>query len=321
MPTPKQVKSDIAAFLNANDKAAARTALEAETAGAAAAVAAAKQDASADLTAYADAADAAARRALIGAADAATNTGDEDTASILDKLKGAAEDPDRIGAEYLPETLEVDYVELQDQTGLEIPDHSLGRKGDELYFGNSPVLTPNQRFSGSISTGVSTLGTFNIPAAVMVEAGELWLELDLHYFTSVSGVDNPKVGILFNFDENGADDLSTGAWLYIPQPYPCAGSLRLRMKLVLSDIDGLLPDFSELTAGVELIQSGTGSGLQTITGIMHGNSGTLIEMAFAGGATAAQPAIATIKIGVFPDGEVNTSTVTFVGSCLIKPYA
>jgi hypothetical protein len=135
--------------LTTQDKADIRTDLEAETAGAAAAVAAAKHDASADLTAYADAADAAARRALIGAADAATNTGDEDTESILAKIG----DGERIGAEYMPDALPLDSFSLQDFTSAALgagnfASDLLGRicRHDGTTIGGVPI-TP-QRYAG-----------------------------------------------------------------------------------------------------------------------------------------------------------------------------
>ena len=92
MPTPKQVKSDIAAFLNADDKAAARTALEAAPA------------LGADDNYVTDAEKAALHshdNAEALAAVSGTNTGNEDTASILAKIG----DGELIGAEYMPDAI------------------------------------------------------------------------------------------------------------------------------------------------------------------------------------------------------------------------
>jgi hypothetical protein len=44
-----------------------------------------------------------------------------------------------------PNTIELDYIELADQTGFTIPENSLGRKGDIPYFGEIPI-TPSREF-------------------------------------------------------------------------------------------------------------------------------------------------------------------------------
>lgn len=44
-----------------------------------------------------------------------------------------------------PNTIELDYIELADQTGFTIPENSLGRKGNVPYFGEIPI-TPNREF-------------------------------------------------------------------------------------------------------------------------------------------------------------------------------
>jgi hypothetical protein len=44
-----------------------------------------------------------------------------------------------------PNVLELDYIELADQSGFTIPENSLGRKGNVPYFGESPI-TPNKEY-------------------------------------------------------------------------------------------------------------------------------------------------------------------------------
>jgi hypothetical protein len=44
-----------------------------------------------------------------------------------------------------PNVLELDYIELADQSGFTIPENSLGRKGNVPYFGESPIA-PNKEY-------------------------------------------------------------------------------------------------------------------------------------------------------------------------------
>jgi hypothetical protein len=109
-----------------------------------------------------------------------TNTGDEDTESILAKIG----DGERIGAEYLPETIEVNYLEVADQSGYTIPENSFGRKGVVPYFGNNPI-TDGQRivFSDNLaSTGSSSrkkLGSFSISDGEMVVGKTFMLAMNI----------------------------------------------------------------------------------------------------------------------------------------------
>lgn len=45
-----------------------------------------------------------------------------------------------------PNVLELDYIELADQSGFTIPENSLGRKGNVPYFGESPITSNKEYF-------------------------------------------------------------------------------------------------------------------------------------------------------------------------------
>lgn len=119
------------------------------------------------------------------------NNGDETTATILDKLKGAAADATRIGAEYMPETLETVLIELATvPVDTILPANNLGADpngnpviGDGVTSGGLQIATPSKRrfhglkyiTSGELSeagTGGTpiqkSLGSFAIPASKAV---------------------------------------------------------------------------------------------------------------------------------------------------------
>lgn len=134
MPSPITVSTDIADLLDSADKASARTALNVDVAGTAAAIVdntayneatwngvtgyAPSKDAVRDKFVSVDAAIATKANAL-GEDDnyvtdaektklsnlSGTNTGDETTLRVTTLLQGAEADPTRIGAEYLPDAL------------------------------------------------------------------------------------------------------------------------------------------------------------------------------------------------------------------------
>jgi hypothetical protein len=103
-----------------DEKIAFRSAVGAETAGAASAAQAASQPVNANLTAYANAANAAARRTLIGAGTVET------AADVLNRLQGAEADPDRIGAEYLPDALILDAASSNPNGGMSVANGDYG---------------------------------------------------------------------------------------------------------------------------------------------------------------------------------------------------
>jgi hypothetical protein len=94
--------------------------------------------------------------------------------SITAKLGGTVPVANKIGNEFLKDTLEVDYISLTDHTGLTIPAATLGQKGNIAYFGNSPITEfRTLRFISNITaTGVAEtrtlLGSIAVPAAFNV---------------------------------------------------------------------------------------------------------------------------------------------------------
>lgn len=60
-------------------------------------------------------------------------------AEITETLQGAQADPTRIGAEYMPETFNVDWFTCTDQAGVEIPASSYAQKNGVPYFGDAPL--------------------------------------------------------------------------------------------------------------------------------------------------------------------------------------
>lgn len=91
--------------------------------------------------------------------------------SITAKLGGTVPVANKIGNEYLKDTLEVDYITLTDHTGLTIPASTLGQKGGVAYFGNSPISDfKTLRFvTGKTATGTAEtrflLGSIAVPAS------------------------------------------------------------------------------------------------------------------------------------------------------------
>lgn len=111
-----------------------------------------------------------------------------------------------LGADDSPEfeSLTVDGVELADSTGFTVPPNTLGRKGGELYFGNTPVAEGETKFNlASITSngagGKASLLSFDIPASQMV-AGYWAIEMRIGAnFTSVAP---QSWGVLMDFIDN-----------------------------------------------------------------------------------------------------------------------
>jgi hypothetical protein len=111
----------------------------------------------------------------------------ENTAeAVLDKLKGAAEDPERIGAEYMPDAIEADWLETSDMAGETIPAGAYSRKGNIPYFGDSPLrdqLVSSFGFNALLSIDAAKLysvylGSFPIAASDAVDGKNFFFTLD-----------------------------------------------------------------------------------------------------------------------------------------------
>lgn len=90
-------------------------------------------------------------------AEAAARIEGDSTPSVLAALQGDEEDPDRIGAEYLPEVIPVVAVTLSDTTGLILPAGSLGLDAsgnlvlhDGVTAGGNPVGSDDNRYTGTV---------------------------------------------------------------------------------------------------------------------------------------------------------------------------
>lgn len=131
----------------------------------------------------------------------------ETTATILDKLKGAALDADRIGGEYMPDVIPTVLVELDTvPTDTILPANTLGVDpygnpviGDGLTEGGLQISTPyRKRFVGNREILEAThdaivalnLGTFAIPSAKAVAGtvirfrGHYWVVMDNQVYGS-----------------------------------------------------------------------------------------------------------------------------------------
>jgi hypothetical protein len=110
-----------------------------------------KQPLDSDLTAYAGAADAAARRALIGAVGTALE--------ITTALKGAENDAAKIGTEYMPDDLEVDTLQLADQSSVVLA------AGQVALDDNGRVIVGN----GSKNQEVGSSSRFHVRNVIHVD--------------------------------------------------------------------------------------------------------------------------------------------------------
>lgn len=97
----------------------------------------------------------------------------------------------------LPNVLEVDYIELADQSSNTIQDNRLGQKGGVLYFGNSPVTdfgAQVKNFSAGIDTSIwwnFPLATFTIPAGLTGDTSKFCrfdIDATFIYGSPLSGV-------------------------------------------------------------------------------------------------------------------------------------
>lgn len=87
---------------------------------------------------------------------------------------------------FLPETIEVDYIQTANQSGFTIPEGAFSQKDGVPYFGNNPIV-PGAGQTHRFATGVNQanwltkqLGTFNIPAGLIGNSAKyLCVEFDL----------------------------------------------------------------------------------------------------------------------------------------------
>ena len=135
-------------------------------------------------------------------------------AAVTKSLQGAAADVTKIGAEYMPVTMEVDYLEVADSAGTPLPSNVFGRIGNTPYFGSSPL-------SNGVEASFTLLKTSNgspsrtllasLPlTATQLAATEIFLSFQLS-IDHTSSADEWAV----HFDFDGGTDTTTGIELLI----------------------------------------------------------------------------------------------------------
>lgn len=100
------------------------------------------------------------------------------TTAITTALQGVEADPARIGKEYMPPNLEVDYIEVADSTPAGIPANTFGRKGSVPYFGSTPIaiggsIVVNNSHLSTGSPSRKLIATIPIDAAAMVASSKI----------------------------------------------------------------------------------------------------------------------------------------------------
>lgn len=82
----------------------------------------------------------------------------------------------------LPNTVEIDYIKLADQTGYTIPENSLGQKNNVAYFGNRMIASPPPKFIiKSLANVLSGSQRWNQPLAKF-QIPEGWFSNTGNYF-------------------------------------------------------------------------------------------------------------------------------------------
>lgn len=143
-------------------------------------------------------------------------------AAILGTMGGEVNDPDRIGAEYMPEVFEINYFTTADLDGSIIPPNSYGQKSGTPFFGNASLYSQLRKaaFGDSITTLPLTdssldyflLASFDISAEDMVDAKNF--EINFSVFNNRGGgsIYDTYIGCRFGV---GAPTLAAGTWLDI----------------------------------------------------------------------------------------------------------
>ena len=159
-------------------------------------------------------------------------------AEITTALQGAAADATRIGTEYLPVTMEVDYLEVADSAGTPLPSNVFGRIGNTPYFGSSPLSNGVEAsFAlGKISNGSPSRTLLaSLPlTATQLAAVEIFLSFQLIIDHS-SSADEWAV----HFDFDGGTDTTTGIELLIRATGPSNYQFLGHVNTYLTDSDTL----------------------------------------------------------------------------------
>jgi hypothetical protein len=133
--------------------------------------------------------------------------------ATLKSLQGAAEDPERIGAEYLPEIIPVDYVTLQESTTV-LPSGSIALNGGLLAVHDGERAGGKKIFPSDGRIRIAYKSTSNSTANTSVKIGSFVLPADL----AVNGT-KIKIRGRINFIINGASIGDSGlAISFLPEP-------------------------------------------------------------------------------------------------------
>ena len=239
--------------------------------------------------------------------------------TLTKALQGAVADATRIGTEYMPTTLEVDYILTADQTGETIPANAFSQKGGIAFFGNAPLVAGvTESVGGSLTTGASPnrveLASFSIPATSMVLGAEFRLsaELYINFMTSAP----PNEAVVIQFDFGGQTGFDGGQSLFIPLTASRLQHLKLEGIVNLITSGGGLGLSTDVVQGMILNSSYGGANNATMTGkILEQATNIFAEPSLAVTASVAN----TVKLWVYNLSEVtgkdiNVRGVAFFGS-------
>jgi hypothetical protein len=193
-----------------------------------------------------------------GNAYLADELGSGTTASILDKLKGVKDDPVRIGNEYMPEIIPVDYLQLSENQAA-LPTGSIALNDGELAVhdgvrdGGKNVLLSDGRVRFSYRKAASTtaslgvvLAAFKLPANYAIDGTQLKIEGRI--CVKLDGVDVGDGGIFITVVAADAFDAA-------PAAVPSAFSLAL-----LDNSDGLWNyNFMDANVSLDLVLDTAGA--------------------------------------------------------------
>jgi hypothetical protein len=237
--------------------------------------------------------------------------------ATLKSLQGAAEDPERIGAEYMPDEQTAEAVILADMTGYSIPSNALGQKGGVLHFGNTPAFDIAQVFNTSVlNNGTAVLASFNIPAALMVDGQVFRVDFDAFFKTSTNGGDPGDVAVCIDFQEDESDDLTKGLVVMLPISPASTGSLKIQSTITALDIGTLTLDIGSLNVfGAFLLKANDGAGFLTPTFKTH----DVVTATISGGATLGVAGVLRVRLVSYQGTHANTAGGVITGRCFIRP--
>jgi hypothetical protein len=234
--------------------------------------------------------------------------------ATLKSLQGAAEDPEHIGAEYMPDTIEPDYITLTDQSGETIPANSLGRKGSTPYFGNSPLVNGatvaivESMFTTASPTRVE-LAELAIAAESMVVGSQYNLVADIYIDFQT---DAPSAQDVFiQIDLSGQADFTSSEGFLIPLSASRLQKLRIEGVVELVDSAGDIALSMTQVRGL-LLNSAYGAAVNaTMTGKILEPAVDIVETAMI----TETPSIAnSIKIWAFNLTLATGKTIEYRGT-------